>query len=260
VNPAFPNCAQGGTTVNSFARPMPAGAVGGAITCLDFGVFAVRRGTNAGNTACASFASDLPLPAKIGVYRDIDGGAPRNKIVTAGDGNDLELIGERDVLIPGGAYVANIDFDPPLCIAPASGQPAGNIVVIMDCPDLNGVGQTPTIPDNAGYGVRAGGGTVAGQGSGTYVRLSCADAAGAYVLAESLGATFTAQWIVTFKGNFAGCASPCPTDIDGNGSTGASDLSALLNGWGSNSPDLNGDGVVGAADLSALLNGWGACP
>jgi hypothetical protein len=81
-----------------------------------------------------------------------------------------------------------------------------------------------------------------------------------FILAESLGATFTAQWIVTFKGNFAGCASPCPTDIDGNGSTGASDLSALLNGWGSNSPDLNGDGVVGAADLSALLNGWGACP
>jgi hypothetical protein len=98
------------------------------------------------------------------------------------------------------------------------------------------------------------------QGSGTYVRLSCADTAGAYVLAESLGATFTAQWIVTFKGNFAGCASPCPTDIDGNGSTGASDLSALLNGWGTSSPDLNGDGVVGAADLSALLNGWGACP
>lgn len=260
VNPAFPNCAQGGSTVNSFARPMPAGAVGGAITCIDFGVFAVRRGTNAGNTACANFASDLPLPAKIGVYRDIDGGAPRNKIVTAGDGNDLQFIGERDVLIPGGAYVANIDFDPPLCIAPASGQPAGNIVVIMDCPDLNGVGQTPTIPDNAGYGVRAGGGTVAGQASGTYIRLSCADAAGAYVLAESLGATFTAQWIVTFKGNFAGCASPCPTDIDGNGSTGASDLSALLNGWGTSSPDLNGDGVVGAADLSALLNGWGACP
>lgn len=258
VNAAFPNCSNAGTTVNSFARPMPAGAVGGAITCIDFGVFSVRRATNAANTACASFASDLPLPAKIGVYADIDGGAPRNKIVTAGDGNDLQFIAERDVLIPGGAYVANLDFNPPLCIA---GAPAGsNIVLVMDCPDLYTVGQTPTIPDQAGYGVRAGGGTVTGQGSGTYVRLSCADAAGAYVLAETLGATFTAQWIVTFKGNFAGCAAPCPTDIDGNGSTGASDLSALLNGWGTSSPDLNGDGVVGAADLSALLNGWGACP
>jgi hypothetical protein len=258
VNPAFPNCGTGGTTVNSFARPMPAGAVGGAITCIDFGVFSVRRAANAANTACANFASDLPLPSKIGVYADIDGGAPRNKIVTAGDGNDLQLIAERDVLIPGGAYVANLDFNPPLCIASA---PAGsNIVLIMDCPDLYTAGQTPSIPDQAGYGIRAGGNPVTGQGSGTYVRLSCADAAGAYVLAETLGATFTAQWIVTFKGNFAGCAAPCPTDLNGDGSTGSADLTILLNGWGGASPDLNGDGVVGSADLTILLNGWGACP
>ena len=258
VNPAFPNCSTGGTTINSFARPMPAGAVGGSITCLDFGVFSVRRAANAGNTACANFASDIPLPSTIGIYADIDGGAPRNKIVTAGDGNDLQLLDSREVLIPGGAYVANLDFDPPLCIQNA---PAGsNIVVIMDCPDLYTAGATPSIPDQAGYGIRAGGGTVTGQGSGTYVRLSCADAAGAYVLAETLGATFTAQWIVTFKGNFAGCAAPCPTDLNGDGVTGSADLAALLNGWGTSSPDLNGDGTVGSADLSTLLNGWGACP
>ena len=52
----------------------------------------------------------------------------------------------------------------------------------------------------------------------------------------------------------------CPTDIDGDGTTGASDLSTLLNGWGTASPDLDGDGTVGASDLSTLLNGWGACP
>jgi len=52
----------------------------------------------------------------------------------------------------------------------------------------------------------------------------------------------------------------CPTDIDGDGVTGASDLSTLLNGWGTSSPDLDGDGIVGASDLSTLLNGWGACP
>jgi len=258
VNPAFPNCGTGGTTVNSFARPMPAGAVGGAITCLDFGVFSVRRAVNATNTACANFNSDIPLPATIGIYADIDGGAPRNKIATAGDGNDLQLIATRDVLIPGGAYVANIDFDPPLCIASA---PAGsNIVVVMDCPDLYTVGATPSIPDQSGYGIRAGGGTVTGQSSGTYVRLSCADAAGAYVQAETLGATFTAQWIVTFKGNFAGCAAPCPTDLNGDRVTGSADLSVLLNAWGGTSPDLNGDGVVGSADLSVMLNAWGACP
>jgi hypothetical protein len=258
VNPAFPNCGTGGTTVNSFARPMPLGAVGGSITCLDFGVFSVRRAANATNTACANFASDIPLPATIGIYADIDGGAPRNKIVTAGDGNDLQLLDAREVLIPGGAYVANLDFNPPLCIQNA---PAGsNIVVVMDCPDLYTAGATPSIPDASGYGIRAGGGTVTGQGSGTYVRLSCADAAGAYVIAESLGATFTAQWIVTFKGNFAGCAAPCPTDINGDGTTGSADLASLLNGWGTSSPDLNGDGTVGAADLSTLLGAWGACP
>jgi len=130
----------------------------------------------------------------------------------------------------------------------------------MDCPDLYTVGATPSIPDQSGYGIRAGGGTVTGQGSGTYVRLSCADAAGAYVQAETLGATFTAQWIVTFKGNFAGCAAPCPTDLNGDGSTGSADLSVLLNAWGGTSPDLNGDGVVGSADLSVMLNAWGACP
>jgi len=258
VNPAFPNCSGGGTTVNSYARPMPAGAVGGSITCLDIGVFSVKRATNATNTACANFASDLPLPATIGIYADIDGGAPRNKIVTAGDGNDLQLVDQRDVLIPGGGYVANIDFDPPLCL---QNIPAGsNIVVVMDCPDLYTVGATPSIPDQAGYGIRAGGGTVTGQSSGTYIRLSCADAAGAYVQAETLGATFTAQWIVTFKGNFAGCASPCPTDLNGDGITGSADLSVLLNAWGGTSPDLNGDGVVGSADLSVVLNAWGACP
>lgn len=258
VAPAFPNCSAAGTTVNSYARPMPAGAVGGSITCLDFGVFSVKRATNAANTACANFASDLPLPATIGIYADIDGAAPRNKIVTAGDGNDLQLIASRDVLIPGGAYVANMDFDPPLCL---DGIPAGsNIVVIMDCPDLYTVGATPSIPDQAGYGIRAGGGTVTGQSSGTYIRLSCADAAGAYVQAETVGATFTAQWIVTFKGDFAGCGTPCPTDLNGDGTTGSADLSALLSAWGTTGVDLNGDGTTGSADLAILLGAWGACP
>jgi hypothetical protein len=55
-------------------------------------------------------------------------------------------------------------------------------------------------------------------------------------------------------------ANACPTDLNGDGTTGSADLSILLNGWGGSSPDLNGDGLVGSADLSVLLNGWGACP
>lgn len=257
VNAAFPNCTNAGTTVNTYARPMPAGAVGGSITCLDVGVFAVKRGANATNTACANYASDLPLPSTIGVYEDIDGGAPRNKIVTEGDGNDLRLIEAREVLIPGGAYVGNIDFDPPLCLEGVT----GNIVVIMDCPDLYSAGATPSIPDASGYGVRPGGGTVTGQSSGTYVRLSCADAAAAYVPAEQLGATFTAQWIVTFKGDFAGCdTNDCPADLNGDNIVNAADLAGLLGAWGTAGGDLNGDGITNAADLAGLLGAWGACP
>ena len=56
-------------------------------------------------------------------------------------------------------------------------------------------------------------------------------------------------------------ASKCPTDIDGDGETGASDLSLLLAAWGtSGAGDVDGDGDVGAADLSLLLAAWGACP
>jgi len=55
-------------------------------------------------------------------------------------------------------------------------------------------------------------------------------------------------------------ASSCPTDIDGNGETGAPDLSLLLAAWGtSGAADVDGDGAVGAADLSLLLAAWGAC-
>jgi hypothetical protein len=261
VTPLFPNCSTAGTLVNSYARPMPAGAIGGSITCLNFGAFSIRRAVNAANTACANFASDLPLPATIGVYEDIDGGAPRNKIVTEGDGNDLRLIDAREVLIPGGAYLANLDFDPPLCLDGV----AGNIVVVMDCPDLYTAGLTPSIPDAVGYGLRPSGGTVTGENSGTYGRLGDGGVCGtlntpAYTLLDTLGATFTAQWVVSFNGDFAGCGTPCPTDLNGDGVTGSADLSILLNGWGGTSPDLNGDGSVGSADLSVLLNGWGACP
>lgn len=53
----------------------------------------------------------------------------------------------------------------------------------------------------------------------------------------------------------------CPTDVDRDGQTGASDLSGLLLAWGSVNAnfDFDGDGSVGASDLSALLLAWGPC-
>lgn len=56
-------------------------------------------------------------------------------------------------------------------------------------------------------------------------------------------------------------ASPCPADINSDGSVGGPDLTNLLAAWGSQSgpADLNGDGQVNGTDLAALLAAWGPC-
>lgn len=54
--------------------------------------------------------------------------------------------------------------------------------------------------------------------------------------------------------------SPCPADLDGDGSVGPGDLATLLGAWGSGGPaDLDADGSVGPGDLATLLGSWGAC-
>ncbi len=54
-------------------------------------------------------------------------------------------------------------------------------------------------------------------------------------------------------------APPCPTDLSGDGATGADDLAILLGAWGTAGADLDGDGTTGASDLAVLLGAWGAC-
>ena len=51
----------------------------------------------------------------------------------------------------------------------------------------------------------------------------------------------------------------CPADLDNSGAVDASDLAALLSGWGTASGDIDGSGTTDAADLAALLSAWGAC-
>ena len=61
-------------------------------------------------------------------------------------------------------------------------------------------------------------------------------------------------------GEFAWAPTPCPTDLDHDGTTGAADLAVLLGGWGSTGVgDVNGDGLTDASDLALLLGAWGPC-
>jgi len=239
--------AAGGTTANSFARVFAAGTLGGEISCLDFGIWSVRV------QATGNFASDIPLPGTIGIYRDIDGGAPRFKQVEPGDGGDLVEVFSQAFFAPGGAYKSTLNFDEPLCIEDYADQ---NLVVILDCPNL--LDGSTGVPAASGYQLRPGG-NANGPGQNTYCRLSCADAAGQYVLTESLGATFTAQWVVVMNGTFSGCGGGAiPGDLNGDGVVNAADLAIMLGAWGTAGPgDLNSDGTVNAADLAILLGSWG---
>ena len=59
-----------------------------------------------------------------------------------------------------------------------------------------------------------------------------------------------------------GVDTPCPADLDGNGSVGGDDLGILLGAWGpaqGSAADLNADGFVNADDLGMMLGAWGPC-
>jgi hypothetical protein len=56
-------------------------------------------------------------------------------------------------------------------------------------------------------------------------------------------------------------AAPCPTDLDGSGSTDFSDLLTVLAAFNQTADgDVNGDGVTDFADLLDTLAGFGPCP
>ena len=208
---------------------------------------------------CGYYTSDLAIPMQLLVYRDLDGGAPRNVIVTPGDGNDLQLIDFRDINVPGGLFVGNVDFTPPLCV-----ENETTVVIVLSTPNLFQVG-APGIPVGSGY--RAGVALSAaplGTPTNLWLRYTVCTGAGLNVFSPTayVTATNALQWPIELNGTVAACsgANNCPTDLNGDSITGSADLSILLNGWGTASPDLNGDGLVGSADLSVMLNGWGACP
>ena len=67
----------------------------------------------------------------------------------------------------------------------------------------------------------------------------------------------------TIWGDESGGGTPCPWDLNGDGTVGSVDLLTLLVAWGPNKghpADFNGDGTVGSVDLLTLLVNWGDCP
>ena len=54
----------------------------------------------------------------------------------------------------------------------------------------------------------------------------------------------------------------CPSDVDGDGTVGITDLLALLGEWDSDqcNADVDRDGNVGVTDFLAVLAAWGSCP
>ena len=264
VAPPNVACGLGGTTINRYARVVPAAQVLDELSCLTVGVFSVRQGLNS-QGACASFVSDIPLPATIGIYRDVNGGEPTNTF--AADGTcgsaagdcDLVLIEEIDVLVPGGSYKGVINLDSPVCLADVDqGQ---NLVIVMSTPNLaQGV---PGVPGNSGYGIRPAGNTVVGEAPNTYVKLSCTGP-DRFVLSNTLGASFTSNWAIELNGTAGSCPSSgndCPADLNGDNVINGFDLSAVLAGWGSPAGDTNGDGTTNGIDITTILSAWNTtCP
>jgi hypothetical protein len=245
--------------VNSFARVIPAGNAFASINCLGIGFFSVVRDVNAAGTACGLYLSDIPLPARIGIYRDINNGAPTNAFLPDGTcptGDcDLQLITYKDVLVPGIAGIGQVEFDPPLCLETET----QNIVVTMELASLfDGV---TGVPPASGYGIRAAGAAVTGQSSNTYLLLPCAPST-SYQLSETYGSTL--QWIVNVNGTSTSCpSSSCTGDMNADNVVNGADLGLLLGAWGSCAgciQDINQDGVVNGADLGLLLGAWGPCP
>ncbi|MBT8486670.1 MAG: LamG domain-containing protein, partial [Phycisphaerae bacterium] len=82
---------------------------------------------------------------------------------------------------------------------------------------------------------------------------SAADTAGGYT-----GSLVGPTWFELDE-----CAPPCPSDVDGSGDVGFTDLLAILSNWGPCAgcgEDLDGSGDVGFTDLLAVLSDWGGCP
>ncbi|MFZ9914523.1 MAG: dockerin type I domain-containing protein [Phycisphaerales bacterium] len=196
-------------------------------------------GLSSGEIRCVEVGysnSGSPVAVSVILCRDTDGGAPGSI------GTDLVELARRDFVPFTGFGFVTAKFDEPVCVDGNTNP----LVVVMDIAD-----------SNDGFATYAG--NEAGATAPTYI-LSTACGINTFTDVASIGFG-NLQWVVNINGDYSGCGSNCPTDLNGDGVTNAADLAVLLGGWNSaGATDLNGDGTTNAADLAVLLGGWGNCP
>ena len=204
VNEQADNCGVGGpgggNVAQAWARVIPAGTISGQIHCISFGLAAMR---NTGSVV----ASDMPLPGRIGIYRDTDGGAPTQVQETPGDGGDLVQIFTTDFLAPGGNLKRTVTLDTPICMESFADS---NLVVLLEAPGLvygYSVNGATYIPPSSGYSIFAAGNT-AGPSVPTYVRSLCGGPQ--FVVSEN-----ASRWVVEINGNLTECGGGGDADSDG---------------------------------------------
>ena len=223
------------TVAAQFARSFP-GLNAGALGCVSFGY------ANMNEMADGLLENGTPTVATIGVYRDINGGAPTTV------GGDLVLIQSVEVLLLGGVQTVTWNIDAPIDL---TGN-ADPIVIVFEVPDAGGC-------DVATNGLLGGVGNNGGATAPYYERSLSTYAGLCEEPAFIANADPTSQWICTI--GVGSATTPCPADFNGSGTVDAADLATLLNGWGaSGATDLDGNGITDAADLASVLNAWGGCP
>jgi hypothetical protein len=221
-------CAGGGLTRdNTWAVSinLADGATSGSdvtISCVEFGA------ENSGS----------PVPARVQIWLDTDGGAP-----TAPD-QDLQLLGTRETVVAAGALnMQRAAFDEPICI------PADSQIVVTLSVDAST------------------------DGFAVFAANTLPSASPTYILSTACGlATFTdlaaigfpnVNWVVDLEATLGCDSGSCEGDFNGDGQVNGADFGSVLAAWGpcAGCPeDLNGDGVVSGADVGLLLSVWGACP
>ncbi|MEI6474352.1 MAG: hypothetical protein WCO75_03060 [Planctomycetota bacterium] len=222
------------STEVKIARSFP-GLTSGALGCVTLGVSNVDYGTDG-----VAYAGS-PFTAKIGLYRDTDGGDPV--------GPELVLISEKSFSVLGGNGFLTWSLDAPLSLTGNTNP----IVVVMSAPIAVGCAAAT----NQVFGGVGGAGSTAPWYVQSTDPNGICDSGGVFVPQVDQ----TNQWIVNL--GMVQTTPPCPADLNGDHVVNGADLGLLLGSWGAcpGCPaDLNHDGIVNGADLGLMLGSWGPCP